>query len=102
MIQRSRFSGRHIFFPRVAEPGTGSTDLDWVAPSGRGTVYSVTIVRPRPPAEPYNVVLVELEEGPRLMTRIEGLPADQVHIGLPVVARIVNEGGAPFLVFDPA
>ena len=40
--------------------------------SGAGTVYSVTVVHPRPPDEPYNVVLVDLAEGPRMMSRVVG------------------------------
>ena len=30
MIQRSRASGRHVFYPRMAAPGSGDTDLEWV------------------------------------------------------------------------
>src|SRR3546814_8186060 len=36
MLQRARGSGAYIFYPRVAEPRTGATDLDWVEASGRG------------------------------------------------------------------
>jgi uncharacterized OB-fold protein len=102
MIQRSRASGRYVFYPRVAEPGTGCTDLEWVEPSGNGTVYSVTIVRQKPPAPDYNVVLVDLAEGPRLMSRVEGVEPKAVRIGMPVKARIVRENDAPLLVFEPA
>ncbi len=42
MIQRSE-AGRHTFFPRVAEPGTGA-ELHWVEASGRGVVYATTVV----------------------------------------------------------
>lgn len=101
MLPRSRETGRHIFHPRVVEPGTGCTDLDWVPASGRGTVYSVTTIHPRPPAAPYNVSLIDLEEGVRLMSRVEGLPPDQVRIGQPVTARIDRTGPEPVLVFDP-
>lgn len=102
MLLRSRASGRHFFYPRVAEPGSGNTDLDWVEASGRGTVYSVTIVRARAPAPSYNVVLVDLEEGPRLMARIDGVALDAVRIGMALVARIVTEDGLAFPVFDAA
>jgi uncharacterized OB-fold protein len=101
MIQRSRSSGRHVFYPRVAEPGTGAMDLEWVEPSGRGTVYSVTVVRPRPPAVPYNVVLVDLEEGPRIMSRVDGIAPFDVHIGMPVEVRIIAEDDKPLIVFVP-
>src|SRR5690606_32935433 len=39
MIQRSRSSGKYVFYPRVAEPGTGARDLEWTEASGLGTVY---------------------------------------------------------------
>jgi uncharacterized OB-fold protein len=102
MIQRSRASGRHIFYPRVAEPETGSTDLEWVEPSGRGTVYSVTIVRQRPPAADYNVVLVDLEEGPRMMSRVDGVASTEIRIGMRVNAKVVQQDGQPLVVFVPA
>ncbi len=101
MIQRSRGSGRHVFYPRVVEPVTGATDLEWVEASGRGTVYATTVQRSRPPAPDLNVVLVDLVEGPRMMSRVDGLPADQVLIGMKVKARIVNDADIPFIVFDP-
>jgi uncharacterized OB-fold protein len=102
MLQRSRGSGEHVFFPRVAAPRTGSRDLEWVEASGRGTVYATTVVRVKPPQPSYNVALVELEEGPRLMSRVEGIAPDAVRIGMPVRARIAQADGKPLLVFDAA
>ncbi len=102
LLQRGRASGRAWFPPRIAEPGTGDSDFDWIEASGRGTIYSLTIVSQRPPAEPYAVVLVELAEGPRLMSRIEGVDPVTLSIGMPVFARILCENGAPLLVFEPA
>jgi len=99
MIQRSRESGRHIFYPRVAEPETGSLDLEWVEASGRGTIYSVTIIRKRPPESDYNVVLVDLFEGPRMMSRVDGLPLDAIRIGMPVTARVIQENGVAKVIF---
>jgi uncharacterized protein len=101
MIQRSRSSGRYVFYPRVAEPRTGARDLEWVEASGGGTVYAVTVVRNRPPDADHNVALVDLDEGQRMMSRIDGLPVGQARIGLKVKARIVTEDGAPFVVFVP-
>jgi uncharacterized OB-fold protein len=101
LIQRSRADGTHVFPPRVAAPGSGLDDLEWVEASGSGTVISVTIIRPRPPAEPYNVVIVELDEGVRMMSRVEGLAPEAVSIGLRVRARIAAGDSEPILVFDP-
>jgi len=99
MIQRSRSTGRHVFYPRVAAPGTGETDLEWVQAKGTGTVHATTVNRSRDGA--LHVCLVELDEGPRLMSRVEGVPPESVRIGMRVRARIIEEAGAPLLVFDP-
>jgi uncharacterized protein len=98
MIQRSRSTGRHVFYPRVAVPGGGETDLEWVPASGEGTVYSITVNRTREGS--YNIALVDLAEGPRLMSRIEG--AETAPIGTRVKARIASIEGEPALVFDVA
>jgi uncharacterized OB-fold protein len=100
MIQRSKSSGRHVFYPRVAEPGTGATDLEWVEASGKGTVYATTTVRTRPPAADYNVALIDLAEGVRMMSRVEGVAAEDVKIGMAVQARILDDGDSRCVVFD--
>ncbi|MDB6062924.1 MAG: putative nucleic-acid-binding protein containing a Zn-ribbon [Verrucomicrobiaceae bacterium] len=102
MIQRSASSGSYVFYPRTVAPGTGADDLEWVPASGRGVVYSTTVVRVKPPAVSYNVALIELEEGPRMMSRVETIEPEQVTIGMPVRARIAQENDFAFLVFDPA
>ena len=102
MIQRSRSSGYAFYYPRVAEPLSGAQDLEWFEPSGRGLVYSTTVVRTRPPTEPYNVALVDLEEGPRVTTRVVGIAPDQVSIGMAVRARIDRSEEKALLVFEPA
>ncbi|MGK6310243.1 Zn-ribbon domain-containing OB-fold protein [Variovorax sp. DT-64] len=100
MLQRSRSSGRFYFHPRVAEPVTGARDLEWVAASGRGTVHATTVVRPKPPQQPYNVVLVDLEEGPRVMCRVEGIEPEAVRIGMAVQSRIGSQDDKPILLFE--
>jgi uncharacterized OB-fold protein len=101
MLLRAQASGAWVHPPRVAVPGSGATDLRWVSPAGRGTVYSSTTVRCKPPAADYNVALIELEEGPRLMSTVIGAAPDQVHIGMAVRARIEAGEDGPRLVFEP-
>ncbi|MBA3055231.1 MAG: hypothetical protein FP826_09910 [Sphingomonadales bacterium] len=101
-IQRSRSSGKYVFYPRVFAPGTGADDLEWVPVSGLGTVYSFTVIRPRPPAEPYNVVLVDLDEGARIMSRVDDCDPADLAIGQRVKAGIVPIDGEPAVVFTPA
>ena len=90
-----------FWHPRVAEPRTGDTDLEWVEATGRGVVYSTSVMRMRPPKPSYNVALIDLEEGPRMMSRVDGLPPEEVRIGMKVQAKIIEEDGAPLLVFLP-
>lgn len=103
MIQRSAATGDYVFYPRVAAPRSGRRDLEWVAASGDGVVHATTVMRPRPPAEPFNVCLVQLAEGPRMMSRVESIAPQDVTIGMPVKARIsTDDSGQPLVVFDPA
>ena len=102
MIQRSRSSGKFVFYPRVAEPGTGALDLEWTPASGGGEVHAVTVIQPKPPEEAYNVVLVELDEGPRMMSRVDGVAAHEVILGQRVKARITQIANQPAVVFDLA
>jgi uncharacterized OB-fold protein len=102
-IQRCDSCARHFFFPRVLCPHCGSGEVSWVRPCGRATVYSTTVVRRR--AEEggdYNVAIVQLAEGPRLMSRVEELPPADVRIGAAVEARIDGTGAEAVLVFIPA
>jgi len=89
-IQRCASCAKHVFYPRVLCPHCGAGQLDWVAPSGRGTVYSTTVVR-RKEADggDYNVALIDLDEGPRLMSRVVTVTPDAVRIGMTVLARVV-------------
>lgn len=102
VIQRSRSTGAHVFYPRIMQPGVGAEDLEWVEASGEGIVHAVTVVRKKDPADSYNVVLIDLAEGPRLMSRVESVASDAVTIGMKVRAKIVSEGDKPLLVFVPA
>ena len=101
MIQQARGSGAYIFYPRLVEPVSGDQDLTWVEASGYGVVYATTIIRPRPPEAPYNVALITLAEGPRMMSRVVGIDPQDVRIDMAVRAEIVIEAGNPLLVFRP-
>ncbi|MCR9256747.1 MAG: Zn-ribbon domain-containing OB-fold protein [Alphaproteobacteria bacterium] len=103
MIQRSASTGEHVFYPRTINPGTGEADLEWVEASGDGTVYATTVTRQRPEkGGDYNIALVDLAEGPRMMARVEGIAPDQVAIGMKVKAKIGESGGEPAVIFEPA
>jgi len=100
LLQRDPVDGEYYFPPRLASPRGGM--LEWVEAAGAGTVYSSTTVYVRLPAQPYNVALIDLVEGARLMSRVEGVAARDVTIGMAVRAAIVEQDGDPVLVFHPA
>jgi uncharacterized OB-fold protein len=92
MVQHCKGCDQHIYFPREVCPHCGSGDLALVAPTGLGTVYSVTTVRRKPDAGgDYNVCLIDLDEGVRLMSQPR--PIRSVHR---------SEGWTPQSVLDQA
>lgn len=102
MLLKDCSTGEAMFYPRAIAPRSGSTNLEWVEASGNATIHSFTIVSQRPPAEDYNVVLVDLAEGPRLMSRIDGIDPSALAIGMKVRSKIIKENSEPLLVFVPA
>ena len=90
MIQRSPSTGEWVFYPRMIAPRTGAVDLEWVEPSGLGTVYATSVKRMKPPAADVNLAIVELDEGPRMMTHVQSIPPEEVTIGMRVRAQIVD------------
>lgn len=102
MLQRSAGTGEYVFYPRLAAPGSGARDLEWVEASGKGTVYSTTVVRRRPEkGGDYNVALIDLAEGPRMMSRVTGIAPEAVKIGMAVTARVGEIDGEPAVLFEP-
>ena len=101
--QRCADCSAAVFYPRVLCPICGSGALEWRESAGRGTVYATTAIYSRD-RDPRNVVLVDLDEGFRTMSRIEGVPAEEVEVGARVrfevrrgeedepVAVLVREG----------
>jgi len=100
--QFSPAANRAVFFPRLVCPYTGSENLEWRVSKGRGAVYATTIVHP---AEglPFNVALIDCDEGFRLMSRVEDVAPDAVKIGMRVKFRVHKPGGEndPIPVFTP-
>lgn len=100
MIQKCGKCGTFVFYPRLICTACGAGELSWQEAAGGGTVYSTTVIRRK--AEQggdYNVAIVELAEGPRLMSRVVDVPPADVAIGMPVHAAIEQAAGGPLLVF---
>ena len=101
MIQRCKSLNKFFFHPRVAFPGSGERDLEWVEASGNGEVYSSSCNRRLPgKGGDFNLSLITLEEGPRMMARVEGIDPEKVEIGQTVKARISSLNGEPAVIFD--
>jgi len=90
-LQRCGACRQFLFAPRPACPHCGGADLAWSDVSGRGRVFSFTVVH-RAPSEafraqvPYVVAIVELEEGVRLLANVVGCAPADVRVGMPVRA----------------
>ncbi len=97
LIQRSA-DGRAVFPPRLMAPADGGP-VEWVEASGKGTIYSFSWVQQRPPEPSYNVAVINLDEGARLMSRVEGVREGDLAIGQRVAAFIDSAGDAPMLLF---
>lgn len=98
-IQRCGGCKSHVFYPRRICPHCWSSNLDWVEVSGRANVASfVGAYKPGHPAfiedAPYVIALVDLEEGPRMLTNIiDASPEDDL-IGRAVTVVYEEQAGA--------
>ena len=107
-LQRCLECERHVFYPRSVCPHCLSNRLEWTAASGRGRVYSYTVVRramnPAFAADvPYVFAIVELDEGPRMTTNIVNCGSDEVRVDMPVKATYDNvTPEMALLKFEPA
>ncbi len=106
MLQRCGACNAFIYYPRDRCPHCLSDRLEWQRVSGRGMLYSYTIVRRASTRsfadQPYVLAIVELEEGPRMTTNLEATP-DQIKIGMPVTVHFDDVTPEQTLVkFRPA
>ncbi len=108
VVPRCDDCGRYHFYPRTLCPQCSSPRLTWTTVSGKGEVYSFTIIHRAPSpafasAVPYVVAAVKLAEGPHLMTNIVGCAPDDVRVGMSlrvVFQRYSDEITLP--LFEPA
>jgi len=91
-VQRCGQCGTKRLPPRAVCPRCLSSAVEWLRCSGKATVYSFTVTRQNQMPGfreelPYVLAVVELEEGPRLLTNVVGCDPDTVRIGMPVVVQ---------------
>lgn len=100
--------GGAIFYPRDFCPSCGGRSVTWRRCSGRGTIYSYSVIHTHPNPTfrervPYVVALVTLEEGARVLTEVVGCPPETVRVGMAVVVDFRRAGDDVVLpVFKPA
>jgi uncharacterized OB-fold protein len=107
-LQQCRACASYQFYPRLICTRCGSRELDWRDVSGRGLVRSYTIVRRAvsaayEPDVPYVVALVELAEGPVMMSNVVGCDPETVHSGMAVRVRFERWSDSVTVpLFEPA
>jgi uncharacterized protein len=89
MFQQCRACGTNWHPPMPLCPTCHSTEINWLASAGTGSIYTYTIVRhPTHPAFqdkiPYVVAVVELDEGPRIVTNVKNCAVEDVRGGMRV------------------
>ena len=112
-MPRCRQCDAFTFPPRPTCGECGGTELGWTELSGRGRVYSFTVIRQVvggaaakafEPDIPYVVAWIDLAEGPRIMTNIVNVDPAVVYVGLPVEVyfeRVSDHAALPFFTPVP-
>lgn len=101
MIGKCRSCGELHFYPRTRCPKCLSAETELTQASGKGSVYSYSVMRRA--KVPYAIAYVALEEGVTMMTNIVGCDFDRIEIGMPVRVTFQTSGnGVSVPVFEPA
>ena len=100
LVKTCKECQRAHWYPRALCPLCFADATEWREASGRGRIYSFSIMRRAP--QPYAIAYVELEEGPMMMTNIVGCDFDEIAIGQAVRVELREaEGGFRVPVFTP-
>jgi uncharacterized protein len=103
-LQRCSIDGHYEWTPQVACSKCLNESLQWVAVTGLATIYSYSIVhRPQAPEfeVPYIVAIVELDEGPRMLTSLADISPEDVQIGMRVEVSFEDAGELALYRFGP-
>ena len=101
LVKRCTACGESHHYPRPLCPFCGSDRTEWREASGRGSVYSYSVMRRAP--VPYALAYVTLDEGVTMMTNIVDCDLDAIRIGQSVrVVFKATEDGPPVPMFTPA
>ena len=102
VVPRCNRTGRYFFPPERCVPGTDSTDWSYVESSGRGTVYTYSVVHRAPSADfeaPYVLAVIDIEEGWHMLSNIVGPSAPEASVGASVEVQFLDVAGGSLPVF---
>lgn len=96
MIPKCRACGKAFLYPRVLCPFCASREIDWIQASGRGRLYSFEIAhqilnKAFKVKTPVVLAMVELEEGPRLLTNLVEVEPDPATLRCDMPVEVVFE-----------
>jgi len=98
LIRRCTACGRAHWYPRSICPFCWSDKTEWVEASGRGTIYSYSVMRRAP--EPYVIAYVTLAEGPTMLTNLVDCDFGALAVGQEVRLKFSpSDGGPPVPTF---
>ncbi|MBL4719830.1 MAG: OB-fold domain-containing protein [Alphaproteobacteria bacterium] len=101
MLPRCKDTNQFFWYPRNISPFTLSKNIEWIEASGKGEIYTYSVMRRADP--PYVIAYVTLEEGVSMMTNIVDCDIDKVAIGQKVELVFQDtEDGQKVPVFKPA
>lgn len=101
MFGRCKSCSESHFYPRTRCPRCLAADTELVEASGKGTLYSYSVMRRT--KIPYAVAYVTLEEGVTMMSNIVGCSPDELKVGMPLVVEFQDsENGQKVPMFRPA
>lgn len=102
-VQRCTKCFRYQFYPRRFCVDCGGQKLEWERVSGYGFVYSSSVVRRRESnGGDYNISIIELDEGCRMMSQVVDISPEQVEIGMKVKCIVERHEGPMRVCFRPA
>ena len=106
-LQRCSSCSRAYFYPRTSCPNCFSSDVEWFVASGRATLHTYVISHRAAPGfdgdVPYAIAVVQLAEGPRMMTNIVGVPntPEELVLDMDLLVEFAPRGDQMVPVFRP-
>ena len=95
-----------FYYPRHWCPACFNQDLSWQQVSGKGKVYSFSVIHQSPLLSyqgdlPYVLAIIELDEGPRMMTNVLNCDVESVVVEMPVQVLFEQRGDMKLPQFEP-